>query len=99
MAGGVPRRQPKGLVAVAVTMISAMVGAGYYAYLVGHPFPPDVARLVPAFWLLGVAIGFALAVDAIRASSGRHLGIVGLILNIPNAWFAAMFALAALLGD
>jgi hypothetical protein len=85
--------------ALSVVVGSAALGGAYYAYLVAVPFPPDVVRVVPLLWLAGSVAGWILVVQALRLDTRKLAAIVGLILNVPNTLFAAIFLLAALMGD
>ena len=85
--------------ALPVVIGSAVVGALYFAYLRSEPFPPDVVRVVPLLWLAGCAMGWILVVAALRLDSRKLRTLTALILNVPNTLLAAMFALAAVMGD
>ena len=83
--------------ALSVVVGSATLGAGYYAYLLSEPFPPDVVRVVPLLWLAGSVTGWILVGTALRLDTRRLAAIVALILNVPNTLFAAIFSLAAVM--
>ena len=88
-----------GLMALLLAVGSVAVGGAYYAYLVAEPFPPDVVRLTPLLWLVGVTVSLALGLKAIRGQRGRVLGLLSVILSIPTGVCAVIFAMAALMGD
>ena len=78
---------------------SAALGGAYRAYLLATPFPPDIVRVVPLLWLAGSAAGWILGVQALQLNTHKLAAIVGLILNLPNTFFAAAYSLGALMGD
>lgn len=78
---------------------SAATGAVYVLYLTVEPFPPDVVRLVPEVWLAGSLLGGALAARALTTTGDRLAAGLALVLDVPSALFAAMFSMAALMGD
>ena len=82
-----------------VVVASAALGALYFDYLRGHPFPPDLVRVVPLLWLAGAVAGWIMVVMALRADSRKLAAVAGLLLNVPNTLLAALFTLAALMGD
>lgn len=84
---------------LAVVVGSMLVGALYFDYLRSEPFPPDIVRAVPFVWLAGCAMGWILAVAALRSETRKLPAVAGIILNVPNTLFAAMFSLAAVMGD
>ena len=88
-----------GMRALVLVMGSAVLGAMYFSYLNAEPFPPDIVRLVPIAWLVGALLGGVLAARALRSNSNRVAAGLALALNIPNAVFAALFSMAALMGD
>ena len=77
---------------------SAVLGAAYFLYLSLEPFPPDVARAVPIAWLATSAYGAWLAVRDVRRPAGRVVSALTLALSVPNVLFAAVFAMAAVMG-
>jgi hypothetical protein len=85
--------------ALSVVVGSAALGGAYRAYLLATPFPPDVVRVVPLFWLTASVVGWILVGQALRVDTRKLAATVGLILNIPNTFFAAAYSLAALMGD
>ncbi len=85
--------------ALCVVAGSGALGALYYDYLRSHPFPPDAVRIIPLLWLAGAVVGWVLGVIAVRADTWKIPAALVLILNVPNTFFAAMFALAALMSD
>jgi hypothetical protein len=85
--------------ALSVVVGSAALGGDYYAYLVAVPFPPDVVRVVPLLWLAGSVAGWILVVQTLQLDTRKLASTVGLILNVPNTFFAAIYSLAALMGD
>ena len=89
----------KSLRALYVVAASATVGALYYDYLRSERFPPDVVRIIPFLWLAGAAAGWILGAIALRADTWKIRPALVLILNVPNTFFAALFALAALMSD
>ena len=85
--------------ALSVVVGSAALGGAYRAYLLATPFPPDVVRVVPLLWLTGSVVGWILVVQALRLDTRKLAATVGLMLNVPNTLFAAIYSLAALMGD
>ena len=92
--------------AIAITLTSAAVGRAYGAYLDATPFPPGRAQFVPVAWLVAALIGLALSSwDLLArprgalATAALVLGIVGLLLALPNLAYAAVYTLAAAMGD
>jgi len=78
---------------------SAVMGAMYFSYIHAEPFPPDIVRLVPIVWLACAVVGGVLAARALRSNNNRVAAGLALALNIPNSVFAAVFSMAALMGD
>ncbi len=100
------RRLWWGLAAIAITLASAALGRAYGAYLNATPFPPDRARLIPVAWLVAALIGLALSSRALLtrprgalATAALLLGAIGLLLALPNIGYAAVYTLAAGVGD
>ena len=85
--------------ALLVVVGSAALGVAYVRYLRATPFPPDIARIVPQLWLAGSVAGWILGVRALRNDTSKLAAIVALIFNVPNTFFAAAYAFAALMGD
>ena len=85
--------------ALLVVLASSAVGAAYFSYLTAVPFPPGIARLVPLAWFAACVAGWVWSIRALGAREGRSLPIVTLALNVPNTMFAAIFLLAAMMGD
>ncbi len=85
--------------ALLVVLGSSAGGAAYFSYLTAVPFPPGAARLVPLAWFAGCVVGWVWSVRALRTRDGRALPSVALALNAPNTIFAAIFLLAAMMGD
>ncbi len=85
--------------ALLVVLASSAVGAAYFSYLTAVPFPPGIARLVPIVWFAACIAGWVWSIRALRAGVGRSLPFVALALNGPNTMFAAIFLLAAMMGD
>ena len=85
--------------ALAIVAGSATLGGTYFAYLSAAPFPPDAVRVVPLLWLAGALAGWIFVVRALRLDPRRLAAVVGMILNVPNTMLAAIFSLAALMGD
>ena len=77
---------------------SAVAGAVYYLYVVAEPFPHDLARVVPIVWLVGAVLGGVVAAHALRTGS-RVTAVLALALTVPNTIVAAIFSIAALMGD
>jgi hypothetical protein len=82
-----------------VVVGSALVGALYNTYLDSEPFPPDIVRVVPVLWLAGCATGWVLALASLRVSNSKRPALAALFLNVPNTLFAAIYSLAAIMGD
>ena len=85
--------------ALLVVLASSVVGAAYFSYLTAVPFPPAIARLVPPAWFAACVAGWAWAIRALRTGERKPLPIVALALNLPNTMVAAIFLLAAMMGD
>ena len=85
--------------ALSVVVGSAALGAAYRAYLVAMLFPLDVVPVVPLLWLTGSVVGRGLVGQVVRADTHKLIVTVGLILNVPNTFFAAAYSLGALIGD
>ena len=85
--------------ALLVVLASSAVGAAYFFYLTAVPFPPGIVRLVPLAWFAACVEGWVWSIRALRTGVGRSLPIVALALNVPNTMFAAIFLLAATMGD
>jgi len=88
-----------GMRALLLVVSSAVVGATYFLYLSVEPFPPDIVRLVPIAWLVGSVLGGVRAARALRNNSNRLAAGLALVLDVPSAVFAAVFSMAALMGD
>jgi hypothetical protein len=82
--------------AVAVALLAAMVGIGYYAYISAVDFPADAVRAVPFLWLLLAAAGLILAARALKKS---YVSFAVIALSIPSLLLALIFAMAAVVGD
>lgn len=82
-----------------VVLASGAVGVAYFSYLTAVPFPPGIVRLVPVVWFAACVSGWVLSLRALRGVDGRSLPMVALALNVPNTVFAAIFLLAAAMGD
>lgn len=63
------------------------------------PFPPDIVRPVPMVWLVGAVVGGVLAARALTSNDNRVAAGLALALDIPSSVFAAVFSMAALMGD
>lgn len=88
-----------GVLAVLLSGASIAIGVSYFAYLNATSFPPDLARIIPLVWLGGAGAGIGLGLAAIRARRQVYLGAVGMLLGLPSLVVAAIFAMAAALGD
>ena len=93
------KRMSKGWIALLTVAGSDLLGIIYFRYLQTNPFPPDAVRLIPAIWLAGTLLGGVLAARALRSDTNRVPPAVALILDIPSAVLALVFAFAALMGD
>ena len=94
----VDREQP-GLVALVVTVVAAAVGLGYFVYLNATPFPPAWVRIVALIWFVG-ALGGLVRGGRVLAGRGRKaLALTSVVLSVPSIMLAAIFLLAALMGD
>ena len=89
----------KGLIALLVVASFDLLGAIYFRYLKTNPFPPDIVRLIPSIWLAGILLGGVLAVRALRSDTNRVAAGLALVLGVPSAVIALLFAFAALMGD
>ena len=85
--------------ALLVVVGSALVGALYFAYLRSEPFPPNIVRAVPLVWMAGCAMGWILVAAALRFDTRKRPAVAAVTLNVPNTLFAAIFLLAAVMGD
>jgi uncharacterized membrane protein len=85
--------------ALLVVIASALIGVLYVAYLRSEPFPPDIVRVVPLLWLAGCATGWVLGIAGLRVDKRKLPALAGLILNVPNTLVAAVYSLAAVMGD
>ena len=85
--------------AVTITALSALAGMAYYVYLKNVPFPPDLARIVPLAWLVGAIIGLRWGLRAFRADMTRPVGFVIIAVGLLSVLLAAVFSMAALMGD
>ncbi len=85
--------------ALLVVLASSAVGAAYFSYLTAVPFPPEIVRLVPLAWFAACVAGWVWSIRALRTGDGRPLSVVALALNVLNTMFAAIFLLAAMMGD
>ncbi len=92
-------RMTTGARALVLVTCSGVMSAAYFVYLTAEPFPPDIVRLIPLVWLVGALRGGVLVARALRTASNRLAAGLALVLNIPNAVFAALFSVAALMGD
>jgi hypothetical protein len=88
-----------GMRALLLVLGSAVLGAVYFSYIHSEPFPPDIVRLVPIVWLACALVGGVRAGRALRSNNNRVAAGLALALNIPNSVFAAIFSMAALMGD
>ena len=85
--------------ALLMVLASSAVGASYFSYLTAVPFPPGIVRIVPLAWFATCVAGWMWSIRVLRVGDGRSLPIVALVLNGPNTMFAAIFLLAAMMGD
>ena len=85
--------------ALLLVMGSGVIGGIYFLYLNAEPFPPDIVRLVPIAWLAGAVLGSVLAARALRRPGNKLLAGLALALSLPNTVLAALFSMAALMGD
>ncbi len=93
------RSERPGMVALAVTVASAALGIAYFAYLNATPFPPTWVRLVALLWLGGALTGLIMGVTAFARQPRLQLALISILLGLPSVVFAAIFGLAALMGD
>ncbi len=89
----------QGLRALVTVIGSAALGAAYVTYITAVAFPPDGVRVVPLLWLGTACVAWFLVRHAFRADAAKLLGIASGVLNVPNTLLAAVFSLAALMGD
>ncbi|MBM4195168.1 MAG: hypothetical protein FJ202_12435 [Gemmatimonadetes bacterium] len=85
--------------ALLLTIASGLVGGLYFSYLTAEPFPPDIVRLVPIAWFVAAVLGGALATRSVGGPGNKVIAWLAVALSVPNALFAAVFSLAALMGD
>ncbi len=93
------RRMSDGMRALFLVVGSVVSGVTYFQYLSAEPFPPNIVRLVPIAWLTGSVLGARLAVRALRGDRNRMAAGLALILSVPSTVLAAVFTMAALMGD
>ncbi len=93
------RHLTKRLLALPITIASSVLGAVYYAYLVAVPFPPDTVRIIPVLWLIVALAGLSFGIALTFSEKDRLRGVATVVLSVPNIFFAAIFALGALMGD
>jgi hypothetical protein len=89
----------KGLIALFVVASFNLLGAIYFQHLETNPFPLDIVRLIPAVWLAGILLGGVLAARALGSDTNRVPAGLALVLDVPSAVIALVFAFAALMGD
>ena len=89
----------KGLIALLVVAGFDLLGAMYFRHLQTNPFPHDIVRLIPAIWLTGTVLAGVLAARALRSDTSRVTAALALVLDVPSAVIALVFAFAALMGD
>jgi hypothetical protein len=89
----------KGLIALLVVASFDLLGAMYFRHLQTNPFPLDIVRLIPAIWLAGILLGGLLAARALRSDANKVAAVLALVLDVPSAVIALVFAFAALMGD
>ena len=85
--------------ALLLAMGCAVVGGAYAFYLRSTEFPPDIARVVPMLWLALSVLAGAWAVRALGTQRNRLAAGSALVLAATSAVFAAVFLMAALMGD
>jgi hypothetical protein len=88
-----------GIRALLLVVSSALLGVGYFLYLNAEPFPPGIVRLVPIAWFTAAVLAAVRAVRALITGSNKAVAVLAVILDIPNSVFAALFTMAALMGD
>ena len=89
----------KGWIALLVVVGFDLLGVMYFRHLQTHPFPLDIVRLIPAVWLAGILLGGVLAARALRSDANKVPAALALVLDVPSAVIALVFAFAALMGD
>ena len=89
----------KGLIALLVVASFDLLGVMYFLHLQTNPFPLDIVRLIPGIWLAGTLLGGLLAARALRSDVNKVPAALALILDVPSAVIALVFAFAALMGD
>jgi hypothetical protein len=82
-----------------ITALSLIIGLAYYLYLTNISSPRVFVRIVPFVWLISSVIGFSLGTQAHRTRALRFTGITVAIVSLLSTLFAALFSLAALMGD
>lgn len=84
---------------IVATAAASLLGLAYFIYLRIAPFPPDMARLAPFFWL---AMSLWAAGRGVRGIIGQPTGAAGwavVIVAVLNTTIAVVFCLAAAMGD
>ena len=89
----------EGMRALLLVAGSALAGTVYFLYLRAEPFPPDIVRLVPIAWLATSVLGGVRAARALGSRSNRLAAGLALAMTVPSVVFAAIFSMAALMGD
>ena len=89
----------KGLIALLVVVSFDLLGAIYFRHLETNPFPADIVRIIPAIWLTGTLLSGVLAARALRSDTNRVPAGLALVLDVPSAVIALVFAFAAVMGD
>jgi len=89
----------RGIGAIVVTLLSAGIGVAYFAYLRMAPFPPTSVRIVALIWLARALVGFILGASAMARRVRLSFAFASILLSVPNIILAAIFALAAIMGD
>ena len=92
-------RLSSGMRALLLVVGAAVFGAAYVLYLKTEPFPSDIVRIIPFAWLAGSIVGATLATRALRSGGNRPAAGLAFALSMPNTALAALYAMAALMGD
>jgi hypothetical protein len=92
-------RTPDGVSAFLLTLGSGLVGGIYFSYLRAEPFPPDIVRVVPITWFIAAVLGGVLATRNFGNRGNKFVAGLAVALSVPNAVLAAVFSMAALMGD
>lgn len=82
-----------------ITALSLVIGLAYYFYLTNVSSAHDLVRIVPLIWTIVSVVGVSRTIQAFRVRVARPAVAIILIVALSSTLFAAIFSLAALIGD